>query len=414
MKKLVCFTLFDFNDPGGAGIRITGVLNALVKQDVEIKLYSIHNSVPGLSPFIKVVQLPPYFRTINKRWFQFVLAYFDAKVVNVAMTKALRYFKKEFSCYKNQPLLFFDYLDITIGYWLNQNNIIDKYITDVHGIAPLEFDLNETKSPTKRILNYIKKQSVLRLDRKIYSNAFKVIYTSKRVQSFLQKLYDIENSKAIIVEEAINQNLIDQKVNKELKKSILDLINYNENNTILFFAGKFKQFGGVADLIKAYIGLRKENDELNTKLILVGYGELANYCKSLVKKANLSNEVFFLGPRPYSELKTFHDIVDIIICPDKDTPYSQSLPHIKYFDSISSGKIVINGMFQFTDEINPDQKFSLNFEPSNIESLKEQMKYAIDNKGTLQNKFYIAKEQAVVNFSYENSTKNLYKVISSL
>ena len=149
-------------------------------------------------------------------------------------------------------------------------------------------------------------------------------------------------------------------------------------------------------------------------MILVGYGELANFCKSLVKKANLSNEVFFLGPRPYSELKTFHDIVDIIICPDKDTPYSQSLPHIKYFDSISSGKIVINGMFQFTDEINPDQKFSLNFEPSNIESLKEKMKYAIDNKETLLYKFCKVKVKAMEKFSYENSTKNLYKIISNL
>ena len=217
-------------------------------------------------------------------------------------------------------------------------------------------------------------------------------------------MYSLQNVKSVVVEESINESILTQTINLELLTSLKEKLKIDEATTVFLFAGAFKQLGGVADLVKAYSLLKKNDASLNTRLILVGDGELESYCKELVNNNDLSNEVFFMGRQSYSKLKTFHSIADIIVCPDKDTIFSQLLPHIKYFDSLTSGKIVINGKFEFTETLNPNQKFSLNFQPSNVNSLAETMRYAVNNKEELSQKYAESSEEAIQTFSYSEST----------
>lgn len=407
--KLSCFSLVNFNKSGGATIRISGIINALTQQKINIRFYSKSTSSGEINSDVDIVNLNA---NINKRVFQFIVAYFPIKIVNLLFKKQLTYFKQTLEGEKN--ILFFEYLDITIGYWLKMNKVIDKYFCDVHGIAHLEFELNETKSIKNDIFNRIKKITSIKLDCKVFRNSDLIIYPSPGLQKYMIDFYNIGDKKSLVVSESINQNLINQKINTELKESLVSSLSLDLNkDAIILFAGSFKPLGGIVDLVRAYIKLRNENNLLNTSLILVGDGKLFNYTKSLITESDYSNEIHLLGRQPYSDLKTYQSIADIIICPDKDTKYSQILPHIKYFDSLASGKIVINGYFEFTDSINPNEKYSLNFIPSNVDSLKNIILKAIVNKKDLQKKYSIASEKAIEHFNYNNTVNNLILFLNS-
>ena len=408
--KLKAFSLVDFTRSGGATIRITGILNALAKDDFRIKFYKQYSSNNELNSLINTTEIPKECN-VNKRLFQFLLAVTPLWFVNLIFLKQLRAYKRLFNHENSSAVLFFEYLDISIGYWLKKNNIIPEFIADVHGIAHLEFELNEQNSFLRKFSNWLKKHVSLQLDRKVYGAADLIIFSSKGVQDYLTSFYSLQHINTVVVDESINSLVLNKTVNKELLLQLKKKINHNDKPTVFLFAGSFKQLGGVSDLVQAYITLKEKQPQGITRLVLVGDGELEDYCKELVRKNELENEVFFLGRQPYEHLKTFHSIADIIVCPDKDTVFSQLLPHIKYFDSLTSGKIVINGKFEFTDKLNPNQKFSLNFEPSNINSLADSMLYATENKEQLLKKHSKSSKEAIQRFSYEKSVRPLIEYL---
>jgi hypothetical protein len=61
--------------------------------------------------------------------------------------------------------------------------------------------------------------------------------------------------------------------------------------------------------------------------------------------------------------------------------------HTKYFESLSSGKVVINGNFSAVREINDNEQLSLSFEPSDICDLASKLIYALDNLEDLSDKY---------------------------
>ena len=401
----------DLTASGGGVIRATGIMNALNNAGNSIVFFTPSQSTPILSKNIKRVELPKSTSQFNKRLFQFLIAFLPIPVLNLLFHKQLTQLRKRIP-YKSN-IIFFDYLDISIGYWLFKNNIIKSYIADIHGIAPLEFDLNVKKSFKTKFLNKLKKQVVIQLDKKVLKHAKYLLYSSKGVKSYLENLYNLPSEKAIVVPEAINQFLVEQKVNDEAVKQIQEQINYSVDDEVFLFAGKFKQLGGVVDLVHAFIRLKEEKQDEKIKLLLVGYGPLLDYCKKLVAKSKYNNSIYFFGHQPYQLLKTFQSVADYLVCPDQDTVFSQLLPHIKYFDAISSGKIVISGKFAYSDELNPNEKFSINFEPSDIDSLVNSMDFAINNKINLTEKAKLSATKAQEKFTYNNSIQKLNNVLNN-
>ncbi len=402
-NELLCFSLKDFTQDGGASIRITGILNALSKKDYKIKLFSIHSAIPTLNSNIEIIEVPAELKLLKSdkfrsRQFQFLLANLPSNLIFQNNKQLIQDFIAPY--YKKQPFLFFEYLDISLGYWLFQNNIIDSYVTDVHGIAPLEFELNEEKSIKTTITNFFKRKSSKKLDRKVFGSAERILVPSQGLKRYFEDNYNINSHRLIELPESINNLLIKQEVDYEQIKKIKSNYTITDDDFVYLFAGAFKPLGGILDLIKAYIKL-KENNSFKSKLILIGDGRLEKQSKALINNAKLNQEVIFLGRQPYLQLKTYQKLAHCIVCPDKDTAFSQLLPHIKYYDAITSGKIVINGNFQFTEQLNPNEKFSLNFEPSNINSLISVMLRAFTEKEKLTKKYSISSLKAIDQFNYE-------------
>ncbi len=94
-----------------------------------------------------------------------------------------------------------------------------------------------------------------------------------------------------------------------------------------------------------------------------------------------------MGRVPYKDLRTYQSIANVIVCPDRDNVYSQLIVHVKYLDALISGKIVINGAFESVKEINEEEKLSLLYIPSNVESLAKTIFRALENETYLLEKY---------------------------
>ena len=132
-----------------------------------------------------------------------------------------------------------------------------------------------------------------------------------------------------------------------------------------------------------------------------------NECLSIVKEKNLSDKVIFIGRIPYDHLRTYQDLATIIVCPDKQNVYSELIIHVKYLNALISGKIVVNGSFKSVKEVNFNESLSINFRPSDVESLSASLKYCIDNLDKLKDKYCNNKKYAEDNLTYSSHIKVL-------
>lgn len=410
MTRLIFFTHRNFNKSGGGSIRISGVLNGLADLDVAVTLISDFQSIPLLDRRIEVLQLPNNLPSINKRFFQFMVSNAPNFINRVVFYRYLSTISKFFKCSNldTSNIVFFEYLDNSIGYFLKRNGVIQSYINDIHGIVPIEFTPVETDGLVRRIILKAKHISGEKLDKKVFSSAAGFIFPSPGIREYFLNLYpDCQKKKNATVPEAINTLLLEQKIDKKLRSELIGRYQISKSNQVFFFAGDFKPFGGILDLVKAFIEVAKQADCENLKLLLIGEGYDYVQAKSMAANSLVFNQIYFLGCVPYSKLATYQSISDIIVCPDRDGIYSDMLPHIKYFDSLASGKIVINGKFTFTRTLNPDEIYSLNFVPSNVDSLIATMNRALDDFDYLKTKYANNSLLAKKQFSYNESVKSI-------
>lgn len=401
-KKYVFFSMNNFVKEGGGTIRMYGILNALSKNGNEVLFISNAKDYQGFDRGIKHIYIDFELNPSQKRRIQFLLAVFDSKIVVKAFKRFFTRLKSIFKSVESEEVYFFEYLDNSLGYCLLKKNIIPGYVNDLHGIATLEFDFQSKTKTNKleKILFSFKKNIAERLDKKVICNSVKNIYASDAMKQFFEELYPVlYNKKSIIIPYLLPIDANKRKADKKLTASLSDKFSLNNKNVILF-VGAFKLTGGVLTLIKAFHKIRKTNDD--HVLILVGDGYEKTNCESYVSQNNLNDKVFFEGRKPYEQLTSYQDIADIIVCPDEDNSFSQLIIHVKYLDALLSNKIVINGSFKSVLELNKNENLSLDFTPSDVDSLSKTLEKAISNFDYLSDKYSKNKNHALNNLTYDS------------
>ena len=406
-KQFIFFTFRDFSKHGGGSLRMKGILNALSKRGADVILISNTPTHIGFHSAIKHIPLDVYFDKKEKQIFQLLLGLFPLFVVNFIFSSKLnqlRNFLTKNNFY-GRELIFFEYLDNSIAYFLKKNKVISSYTNDIHGIVPLEFKETKSSGILKSMLMYIKYIAARKLDDKVFNFADSLIFVSESMKKHFYSLYPkIRDKENYIMHDAISKDFCEQKVDQKLLEKIKIQYKIEDQEQIVFFAGAFKDLGGVMDLVQAFILTCKKRS--NVKLFLIGGGEYLEKAKELVEKEKAEDKVIFVGMVPYEKLKTYQHVADIIVCPDKKHPYSDKVIHIKYFDSLASGKIVINGSFDSIQEINKNQELSVNFEPSNINDLSDKLVYCLENIGELTIKYKDIREQVCSKYLYENNIED--------
>jgi glycosyltransferase involved in cell wall biosynthesis len=410
MIDYVFFTLNNFSHDDGGTVRIKGIVNALAECGMQVTLISNMKNDDGFHQRVNHIDLNYNLTKTKKRLFQLSLSVLP-NILHKWLFRRLLLVINE-SIKKNSItrslIIFFEYIDNSIGYCLKRNKIINSYTNDIHGIAPLEFKLKESKSTRDKFINYIKFKLSQRLDREVFLNAGSLWFVSESIKEYYEKEYPSIRTN--------NNRIIRDGCSKEFYLKVPDLGKVKElglkydikvNDKVIFFAGDFKDLGGVLDLLEAFEIILKHNKIKTLKLILVGNGERFSCVQRMIIDRSMESNVVLTGRVLYSELRDYQELADVIVCPDKQHPFSELIPHIKYFDSLVSGKIVINGSFKSVCEININEKYSINFIPSNIIDLANKIEYAFEKFDSLKSKYSNNAKLFSQKFSYNNSVQTL-------
>ncbi len=410
MRKYIFFTLNNFSQDDGGTLRMRGIINALAESDVSVTLISNTTLNNKFHHSVNHVFLDYYTTKRYKQFLQLSLAIFPISLQRYYFGDILNRIDKVFEIHNidRTSIVFFEYLDNSIGYLLKQNELIQNYINDVHGIAPLEFELKKISRPIEWFENYIKLKMVQRLDKKVITNAKSLLFVSSAMKEYFEIFYPaIRKFDNKVLRDGTSRELCSQKINTKHVESLRIKYNISPNEKVVLFLGDFKDLGGVMDLIESFSLLSKRKKTSDIKLLLVGNGERFVDAVQIVKKYGLGEKVIIAGRILYTEVRDYQELSDIIVCSDRQHQFSELIPHIKYFDSLVSGKVVINGSFKSIREINIDEKYSVDFHPSDIVDLADKIEYAFENMDYLKSKYRDNPRIVCQNFSYHNSVQVL-------
>ena len=301
-------------------------------------------------------------------------------------------------------IVFFEHLDNSMGYFLKESGVIDSYINDTHGIAPLEFNLKRSKNIRDYFINKIKYLVAKKLDKKVFCSAIGIYFVSEAMKNYFVDQYKcLAEECTYVVRDGVNRYLCETKIDQKTVDSINVKYNIKKDDKIALFAGNFKDLGGVTDLVKAVEIVINQRKVDNFKVLLVGDGECFDEVKYYISKMQLTDKIFLVRRVKYANLKNYFEVTDMVICPDKQHLFSELVPHVKYFDALVSGKVVLNGSFKAIKEMNRDEQLSIDFTPSNIVDLADKIEQTLQNLNSLKLKYEDTSKLVCDKYSYDNS-----------
>lgn len=408
MKKFIFFTMNDFSKSGGGTIRMLGMMNALASRGHQVICYSgavnhdlfdqtiIHQNI-----LFKITKF-------QKKLLQFSIAVFPFFVIHLLFFKLFKQMQKQCGNISTDTDHFIccEYVDVSIGYLLTKQGILSKFTADIHGIAPLEFAHKTSEKRVYQIVNLIKAKIAFMHDNKVFAQADELIFVSNAMKDYFMDIYPFRKGrKYFIVRDGISQALCRQTVNMQLLDDLKNRYKIHQTDKVVLFAGNFKDLGGVLDLIDAFAIVNQTHRDM--KLFLIGDGETLKSSIQKVAEYALNERICFAGRIPYGDLRTYQELADVIVCPDKQHPYSDMVPHIKYFDSLISNKIVINGKFPSVQELNSHDVLSLSFVPSDVKDLAKTIIYALEHQVYLMERYKQNHEFVCNNMTYDRHVKEL-------
>lgn len=405
--KFFFFSLRDFKIDVGETVRIYGLLNSLASSGNEVVFISNARDHGMFHSSIRHVFIDHQFD--KKRKFQgllslfpFIIAYYQFKKLFDKIKIALQTAEV-----KNEPVYFFDYLDNSIGYILKRKKIISRYINDVHGIATLEFQshVNNSKTIGSKVGNRFKLYMVDKLDKKVFENADGLIYGSENMKNYYESKYHLKDKHSCIIPYLLGEDAINRKIDLELRDRLITDMGLRQDSFVILFVGTYKPTAGVDDLMVAFDQLFSQYP--NCRLLLIGTGPSRDYCSKIAEGLTSRAAIKFVDRIPYSQLFTYQSLANVVVCPDKDNPYSHYVIHVKYFDALISGKLVINGAFESVKEINPHDFLSLTFRPSDRQDLYEKLKLCREKYESLKEKYKHTREYTVQNLTYRSYSSRL-------
>jgi glycosyltransferase involved in cell wall biosynthesis len=393
----------DFSRDDGGSIRMYGILNALAIKRHEVIFIS--NAIQKNKFHSSIVHVPINYKVNQKQKsiLQMLLAFLPASLIYFLYKPLLLKISKliKENTDGGERIYSFEYLDNSLAYVLKKKKMITEYINDIHGIAPIEFDTQRkvANNVKTKLLYYFKYLSAKQLDYKVFNNGYGFIYVSHKMKDYYEKEIIVNPlcHKSYLIPNLLNMASMPE-LDLGLQKKLINQFGIHPDNFVFLFAGRYKSTAGVEDLINAF--KRLYVDKANIKLILTGKGKTRSECELL--SVGLEN-IFFIDSIPYDKLFTLQSIANVIVCPDRMNAYSNRIVHLKYFDALASGKLVINGAFDSVMEINKNNFLSLTFEPSNVDSLYNTMKECIDNYDKL-----IIKYKNTAKYTFEHLTYNTY------
>ncbi len=203
---------------------------------------------------------------------------------------------------------------------------------------------------------------------KILKNKIKIIAISESLKKFLLSKHNFSQDFILVAHSGVfYENFLKIEENKEiLKKRYLNL---NKNDFVVLYSGSFQK-GKSIDLILEVARNLKD-------IYFVILGGKKEEISQLKNKA--SNNVLFLGRKPYYQVPYYLKSADILILPFfKNLETINWCSPLKTFEYLASGVPILASSLGSLKEI-LNEKNSFLFNPENLKEIIEKIKFIREN-----------------------------------
>ncbi len=221
-------------------------------------------------------------------------------------------------------------------------------------------------------------------------------------QYLVDKVKKFDPNKKVFILEDIAFESEDKGNNENIRETM------KTDKVVGLYVGNLVHYQGIDLLLESIAKLDSENFVL---AIIGGKEEDIEKYKSMSEKLNISGKVYFLGPRPLSQLPFYLSQADILISPrikGKNTP-------MKIYSYLASGKPVLaTNIYSHTQVLTPENSYLVNPDPV---SMAKGLKDLINNNELREQIGMKGKQTATENYSlnsYKEKLRKVYNYIESI
>jgi len=177
-----------------------------------------------------------------------------------------------------------------------------------------------------------------------------------------------------------------------------------EEAKIVLFAGTAHAHKGVEDLVVALKAIRSPS----ARLMIVG--KRTPYQQELVRHGN--GRIISIGPRPHSEMPQILSVADLIVLPQRNTPYAQAQVPGKVFEAMAMAKPIIATRVSDLPEILDGCGWII--QPENPSSLAKAIQHALNNPQESCEKGQKARQRCIAQYSWDSMEQTLTSIFERI
>lgn len=379
-KKIEIAFVIDSLQIGGANILTMQVIKYLSREKFKIRLIVLSSKATNarkllelLSPDVEIVNIDLY-----------SLSFFNRFIV---LKNAVKNCDLMHTCMENSNLY---------GGLANLLFMRKKIVSTIHGVDGIFIDDKELmiafkKNVSKKYIFLIK--YVQNYIFKFYS---KVISVSDKTKSFLIEKRHLKENKVKVIYHGIDIPYSENELC--CNNQIRDKLYLKRDEFVIAYAGRITYAKGLEMLVDVFNELK--NEFINTKLLLIGDGEIKELLEEKIRSYNLESRCIITGF--VNNINDYYEIIDMFVLPSKSEGVPLTLLEAMYYGKISLcsnvggiPEIIKNGINGFL------------FEKENSEELKQKIKYIITNFNDTQKISMKAKKTIWDKFNLSKNIKNI-------
>lgn len=200
------------------------------------------------------------------------------------------------------------------------------------------------------------------------------VATSNNCKDDLIALFNIGENRIIVAPNGVDldhfqRNVVDFK--------ILDKFALNDQDKVIAYAGSFKWWKGVDDLIQAMHFVKDGKAKL---LLIGGSGENLEKMKSIVESEDLEHQVKFTGHLSQKDMIELLYCVQVAVLPNnKSIEGEHYTSPVKLFEYMACGLPIIASNLEAINELIKEPDNCLFFEPENEKDLAQKIDQLLEN-----------------------------------
>lgn len=238
-----------------------------------------------------------------------------------------------------------------------------------------------------------------------YKYAKKIVAVTEGIKEGIKKLYNIPDTKIIVIENGANTDLFKPMDKKEARKEL----NFNQDANYICFVGNLAPWQGLEYLIQSAPFVLREYP--NTKFLIVGDGLMKTELMNLAVKTGVSDNFIFTGAVPYELVPKYINACDICVVYKK--PLKSGYSPLKLYEYMACGKPVVAsrlGGFEILEENNA----GILVEPENPEELAKAIIKLLKDERLREEMGRNGREYVVKHHSWESVARKVAEVCESV